>query len=169
MIYRIIGALFVFGGCGGFGFVMASSCRREQRQLHCFLRAVEFMLCELEYRATPLPQLCRRAAEVSGGAVGQVLQEIARRMELSLDADAAASVEAALANLHPGGYLDELFCNLGQTLGAFDLEGQRRGLESALGLAQQMLRRHQRERSSRVRSYQTLGLCAGAALAILFL
>lgn len=169
MIYRIIGAILVFGGCGGFGFAMAASCRREERRLHSFLQAVEFMLCELEYRATPLPQLCRRASDIAGGAVGQVLLEIDRRMECLLDADAAASVEAALARVQPGGYLDELFLTLGQTLGAFDLEGQRRGLESALARAQQLLRQHRHDRCSRARSYQTLGLCAGAALAILFL
>lgn len=169
MIYRILGAVLVFGGCGGFGFVMAASCRREERQIHSFIRAMEFMLCELECRVTPLPQLCRRAAQIAGGEAAAVLNEAAGRMELGLDPDAAGSMEAALAIRRPGGNLEELCRELGQTLGSFDLSGQLRGLDSALRAAQQMLRRHQQGRGSRVRSYQTLGLCAGAALAILFL
>ena len=169
MIYRILGALLVFGGCGGFGFSMAAACRREERQIHSFLRAVEFMLCELECHVTPLPQLLRRAAKIAGGDAASILHDAAGRMELGLDADAPASMEAVLAARRPGGYLGELFRDLGQTLGCFDLAGQLRGLESALQRGQQMLRSHQQGRGSRVRSYQTLGLCAGAALAILFL
>lgn len=58
---------------------------------------------------------------------------------------------------------------LGQTLGRFDLPGQLRGLESIRRTCRRELDELAKNRDVRLRSYQTLGLCAGAALAILFI
>ena len=58
---------------------------------------------------------------------------------------------------------------LGTTLGRFDLPGQLRGLEAAIRSAEEALRSIRDGAADRRRSYQTLGLCAGAAVAILFL
>ena len=57
---------------------------------------------------------------------------------------------------------------LGETLGRFALPGQLRGLEGAIRSAEDALRRIRDGADGRRRSWQTLGLCAGAALAILF-
>ena len=57
---------------------------------------------------------------------------------------------------------------LGQTLGNFDLPGQLQGLKSSQDVCRRELARLEHNRDARLRSYQTLGLCAGAALVILF-
>ena len=58
---------------------------------------------------------------------------------------------------------------LGRSLGRFDLEGQLRGLESVRQVCRHGLETLAQNSAIRNRSYQTLGLCAGAALAILFI
>ena len=62
----------------------------------------------------------------------------------------------------------QVLSQLGRSLGRFDLEGQLRGLESAIRSAGDALRRFREGAEGRRRSWQTLGLCAGAAIAILF-
>ena len=57
---------------------------------------------------------------------------------------------------------------MGSSLGRFDLEGQLQGLESVRIYCREQLDELSKDRDVRLRSYQTLGLCAGAALAILF-
>ena len=57
----------------------------------------------------------------------------------------------------------------GRSLGRFDLEGQLKGLEAARQECRRHLVQLSNNRDSRIRSYQTLGLCAGAAMAILFI
>ena len=57
---------------------------------------------------------------------------------------------------------------LGQTLGCFDLAGQIQGLKSVQDVCRRELARLEHNRDARLRSYQTLGLCAGTALVILF-
>ena len=56
---------------------------------------------------------------------------------------------------------------MAQSLGRFDLEGQLKGLNLARNVCRRDLEELSVNRDVRLRSYQTLGLCAGAALAIL--
>ena len=58
---------------------------------------------------------------------------------------------------------------LGASLGRFDLQGQLQGIESVRAQCRKDLAELEDNRDQRLRSYQTLGLCAGCALAILFL
>ena len=57
----------------------------------------------------------------------------------------------------------------GAYLGRFDLPGQKQGLEEVREACRMELEALGKNRETRLRSYGTLGLCAGAALAILFL
>ena len=57
---------------------------------------------------------------------------------------------------------------LGKSLGRFDLNGQLLGVESVRSYCRRELGSLEAGRDQRIRGYQTLGVCAGAALAILF-
>jgi stage III sporulation protein AB len=64
--------------------------------------------------------------------------------------------------------LSQCLLQLGDSLGRFDLSGQLQGLGSVKKRAEFELEQLRRNQDVRLRSYQTLGLCAGAALVILF-
>ena len=57
---------------------------------------------------------------------------------------------------------------LAQCLGRYDLEGQLQGLETVRQQCRTDLRELESERKEQMRNYQTLAVCAGASLAILF-
>jgi stage III sporulation protein AB len=59
--------------------------------------------------------------------------------------------------------------SLGRTLGKFDLQGQMKGMDTVIAECERELSKLQNNKEERLRSYQTLGLCAGAGLAILFI
>lgn len=166
---RIVGGCMIFAGCGGFGFAMAAACRREEAQLCQLLRALEYMSCELSYRMTPLPTLCRGAAEAGEGLIARFLLELAKALERQTAPDVQVCVYEVLERMSVSKDLRRLLSELGGTLGRFDLPGQLRGIESAIRSTEAALRRIRDGGENRRRSYQTLGLCAGAALAILFL
>ena len=170
MTVKLIGAALVFTGCGGFGFAMASAHRREE-QLLCQLRiALEFMEGDLSCRLTPLPQLCAAAANAVTGPVHTFFRSLAQELDAQIAPDAACCVRAVTERMpeFSGEVLSQLL-ELGNSLGQFDLPGQLRGLRSAQNRCDRRLEALRSNRDSRLRSYQTLGLCAGAALAILFL
>lgn len=170
MTVKLMGALLVVGGCGGFGFAMAAAHRREEAVFRQYLIALEFMECELSCRLTPLPQLCQCTAGVVKGPIQELFAALCRELEQQLLPDAELCAHAALASVK--GFSQEFrsqFLELGQTLGRFDLSGQLKGLERAAQRTKGSLAALEENRTARIRSYQTLGLCAGAALAILFI
>ena len=166
---RMIGACCVVAGSGAFGFAMATAHRREERQLSILLKSLEYMSCELNYRQTPLPVLCRDAAMGEKGCVPDFFRELARELEKGDAPDVQVCVWEVLQRLEPAPNLRRHLRELGATLGRFDMPGQLRGLEAAIKSVGDSLRAFRDGAPERRRSFQTLGLCAGAALAILFL
>ena len=170
MYCKIIGAIVVITACGGFGFKLAAAHNTEEKYLRQLTSVLDYMACELQYRRTPLPELCRLAAIESNLVVSDFFLALSQELEDQLAPDVKGCVEAALKK-HPK--LPELTCSvlelLGQTLGRFDLQGQLTGLETARQECRRYLNGLSQNKQSRLRGYQTLGLCAGAALAILLL
>lgn len=166
---RVMGAGCIVAGSGAFGFAMAAASRREEGQLRALLGALEYLSCELSYRLTPLPGLCRSAAEGRGGAVSEFFLLLAKELENQTEPDVQSCVSSVLAKTSLPSSLGRILGELGQTLGRFDLPGQLRGLELSIRETETALRTLREGAPERRRSWQTLGLCVGAALAILFI
>ena len=128
------------------------------------------MESELEFRLTPLPELCRKTAMQLNGSLKAVFLAFIQELESQIAPDASFCMQAALKKVPdlPKAAVEYLGL-LGATLGQFDLQGQLRGLEALHTRCASTLSQMEAMRSQRIRSYQTLGLCAGAALAILFI
>lgn len=165
---RLMGAGCIVAGSSAFGFAMAAASRREERQLRQLLGALEYLCCELSYRLTPLPDLCRGAAADRGGAVRGFFLGLARELERQTESDAQAAVKSTLERTVLPDSIKGILGELGQTLGRFDLPGQLKGLELSIRETERVLRLVRDGAPERRRSWQMLGLCAGAALAILF-
>lgn len=169
MSIRILGALVVISGCGWFGFAMAGSHRARERLFRQMIRAAEYMACELEYRQTPLPQLCSNTSRVLDGELSDIFLHLAERLEERCYADVEACMDAVLEEKELSPAAKVLMMDLGRTLGQFDLNGQLRSLSTFRAGCEDALKELSRNRDNRLRSYQTLGLCTGAALAVLLL
>lgn len=165
-----IGAALIVLGCGATGFSLASAHRKQERELRQLMGALDYMQCELQYRLTPLPDLCRQTAAQVSGCLRILFSRLAEELEDQVAPDVQHCMNAAIART---GELTAAAAavagNMGRTLGRFDLEGQLRGLENGRQECRRVLESLSENRDNRLRSYQTLGLCAGAALAILFL
>ena len=168
MMWKWMGAMLVMAGCGTVGFSMARTHKREENLLQNLKDALEFMACELQYRLTPLPELCRLAGKEQKNPVGQTFLRLYRELENQVLPDVAYCMNQSLREGNLPGRLTEGFRLLGQNLGRFDLQGQLNGIENVKNYCDRELEAMGRNREERLRSYQTLGLCAGAALAILF-
>ena len=95
---------------------------------------------------------------------------LANELDDQLSPDVAHCIRSALEsteNIPPKAYCAiELLEN---SLGKFDIDGQIKGLESVRNECNRHLEELTQNRDIRLRNYQTLGLCAGAALAILLI
>ena len=168
MSYKLIGVVCVIAACGGTGFMMAGQYISQIRMLADMIIVLDYMQSEIQYRCTPLTPLCRQAAEQISGKIQQIFQVLADELERQI----APSVEICMTNtINKLGVhqcvIREILTSLSCNLGKFDVLGQVRALENTRNLCSEKLKELQMQRQSRVRSYQTLGLCAGAAIAIL--
>ena len=107
--------------------------------------------------------------EAQKNGVGQALLTLAQELESQISPDVNACVHGMLCKVELPKPVQEAFCQLGTSLGRFDLDGQLKGLGQVQDFCRRELENLSLHREERLRSYQTLGLCAGAALAILFI
>ena len=165
-----IGAILIITGCSGCGFAIAAGKRREERLLHQLIGILKFMESDLQFRLTPLPELCRLAAGETKGTLHTVLMNLYRELCWQKLLDAGSCMYAAIQRSGeiPAGVRRPLV-QLGHTLGRFDLPGQIQGIQAVQKRCEESLGKIARNREERLRSYQTLGVCAGAALAIILL
>lgn len=169
MNIKWIGAVLIISGCAVVGFALAAAQRREEKCLRQLIAALDFMACELQYRLTPLPELCGMAAKENTGCVGHALGRLAEELERQVQPGVDACMAAALESIGDiPEKVKEAFRLMGTSLGRFDVEGQLQGLEAVRGYCRRNLEYLTSGREERLRSYQTLGICTGAALAILF-
>ena len=163
-----MGAICVIVGCGGCGFAMAVQHLNRIRILKNFLAVLDHMECELQYRATALPQLCRQAGEQSSGILRQIFVSLADELDAQIAPNAYLCMASVLERQHS---IDASFRNVlmefSRNLGAFDIQGQLKGLANTRSQCRESLAALMDNKDSRLRSYQTLGLCVGAAVAIL--
>ena len=168
MYLKIIGAILILAGCGGYGMYLALAHRREVAALHQLADVTEKMICELEFRLTPLPELCRFAGEQTNGALQKYFRLLAVTLENQLSPDVGVCIVSVLKQTSGlPSYTAAQLQALGQTLGRFDLAGQVTSLEHCKQSCLGQLEVLEYQQTQRLRSYQTLGFCAGAALGIL--
>lgn len=170
MTIKIFGSILVILGCTGFGIMIAATHKTETKSLREFLSVVEMMECELRYRLTPLPELCRLAAAASHHTMRSAFFALASELEDQISPNVENCMIAALHKTKDMPKLtNDMMKLLGHSLGRFDLEGQLKGLEAVKSEGNRVLKSYTENQDVRLRCYQTLGICAGAAIVILFI
>lgn len=170
MGYKWIGAILIVASCSGCGFAIAAGKRREERLLFQLMEVLQFMEADLRFRLTPLPELCRMAAGEEKGILHTVFLNLYRELSCQKLPDAGSCMYAALRRSGEiPARVRRLLVQLGHTLGRFDLPGQLQGIQAVRKRCEESLASIQKNRDDRLRSYQTLGICAGAALAIILI
>ena len=169
MDIRWFGAILIVVGCSGVGFTMAAGARQEERQLLKLMGILTFMETELQYRLTALPELCAMAAREVGGTVGRVFCELSGALMRQEQPDVGECMQEVLKKKEEfSRRIRRHLLQLGRSLGRYELTGQLKSLQTVRCGCERDLQEIRKNRDVRLRSYQTLGLCAGTALVILF-
>ena len=167
---KLCGGILIVLACGWLGFQIAASFCLEKQMLRQWISALDYMQCELQYRMTSLPEICRQAAENGKGKIRLLLYFLADELDRQVAPDVRGCMENALgkaADLPRSEYHSAK--ELGDTLGRFDTDGQVRQLEAVRQNSRKHLEALEKDSGNRIRAYQTLGLCGGAAIAILLI
>jgi stage III sporulation protein AB len=169
MIIKIIGAVLVICACTGFGFRFAALHKKCERSLVELVQVIDYLICQIKYQKTPLALLFKQAAVSTSGSLKRLLLSFGEELESQVFPDIYICMKRLLGkfpDIPPTS--KELLIKMSTTLGKFDLNGQVLELEGVRNEAIGKIKTLAENRDVRLRTYQTLGLCAGAALAILF-
>lgn len=169
---KTIGIVLVVLGASGAGFSMALAVQRNIAVVQQLIGALDQMKSEMQYRKTPLPELMRVLSVSTRGQVSSLFCRVADDMFLRQEASVYAIIKKALLAAPPSAFspsVRHVLLNLGSGLGKYDVEGQLRAIDLALSRLRDILEQSTAEQKTRVRSYCTLGICAGLAIAIMVL
>lgn len=170
MVIRLIGAACIITVCGGCGFFLAWQYTQEEKILRQFIEVIDYMECELQYHLTPMPVLCRQSAAQVNGLLRKVFLDLADELENQISPDVERCMYSAIGKIQEiPQKIRILLGQFGKQLGRFDLLGQIKGLNGVRQACQRNLKELDNNKAVRLRSYKTLGICAGAALVILFI
>lgn len=165
-----LGVLLIVGGCGGCGFSMAAEFRREEGSLRQMQNALEILQCEIQCRLTPLPEICGILTRACTGAVGEFFSALQQELDLPDAGEFHVCAGAAVSRVPTlPQACREILLELCATLGRYDTEGQMRSIAAAKEKTQRKLEEIMEGQAGRLKSYKALGICGGAALAILLL
>ena len=167
-MFKLLGAALILSGCGGFGAMICISYKQEEDMLRQLIHGLDFIQCELQFRMTPLPELCEGAGKGCKGKIGCFFFLLSEALSRQNAPDVTACIGAvtqAMGKLPAR--VDKALDILALSLGQFDAQGQIQSLEAARAHCRGALASMAENRDTRLRSYQTLGICAGAALVIL--
>lgn len=170
MSLKVLGAVVVILVCGGFGFSLAARHREEIHSLEMLLKILDYIECELNCRLTPLPQLCRQATIRLEHRIAEIFRKFADELDRQVLPDAYSCMYGAVSSVQnlPES-VNQYLLELGETLGTFDLQGQVKELDAIRLKCMRRLEELDKDKDVRIRSYQTLGICAGAALTIILI
>lgn len=169
---KLIGMILVVASSSAVGFGFAANIRAQSRQLGALLSALAYMKNEISYRLTPLPELFYLLGKSSPAPIGSLFSSCAQALMQNPSASVQGVVRSALSQtpqLAITQQTRQTLLELALSLGKFDAAGAASALELAQTRLRQELMVLDSHRRERCRSYQTIGVCAGLALAVILL
>ena len=169
---KIIGASFIVVASGAVGFGFARAIRLQCAQLEGFLWALDYMQSEMSARLTPLAQIFSMLGACRQKDVALFFMEAARTLSQPPGCTVPVSFKRgfqASPALCLGQDGVQALYGLSMSLGRFELESQLAAIERAKGSITSILLSLQAQKRARCRSYETIGVCAGLALAVILL
>lgn len=169
---KLLGSFLVVLAAGSVGFGFAAAVRAQAVQLQRLIAALEYMKSEIAFRLTPLPELFRLLGSAQDEPVGSFFARCASELLHEPGAGIQTVFHHALRQTQklalPQSARRTLL-ELSVSLGKFDAQGQINALSLASERLRQQLATLEAGRKERCRSYETIGICAGLALAVILL
>ena len=168
MMVRLLGAVLIIAGSGGFGFMLSAEERKLIRYLDQMERLLYEIEWELQYRLTPLPQLCIHASRAVRGELKAIFSDLGERLKLQTEPDVESCMNGVLQfyDKRLPRQVRQILCEMGYTLGRFGFEEQLEGLRLLRNNCREISKSRKNNLSERMRGARTLILCTAAALII---
>lgn len=170
MVLKITGAILIIFVGGYTGNRLAAMHKKEEKSLNQLIFLLNFMQCQLQYRLTPLPALCRDTAKQATMSLQRFFNCLAAELDGQISPNVERCVTAAIAktNQMPKETQKQV-AKLGKTLGQFDIDGQVQQLQAINKECELLLYNYRENINPKAKNYSTIGFCFGAVVAVILL
>ena len=168
---RWFGFILIVTGAAASGSLLAAGVRRSVRQCTAMQNALAFMKAEIEFHLTPLDQISMQMASMLPQPLSLVFRSVSRDIRRMPGVLPGSLMRRAL-NVHRNKITPELskiLADLFELLGKQDVLAQVRAAELAEARLKQEIHRIEAEKKDRCRTYRTIGICAGLAVAVILI
>lgn len=169
---KIVGILFVMLSSLSVGLRYAHMVQQRCTTIGQIILALRLLKSELSTHGTPLPEAFGLLAAATFGSAAAYFSSAAKEMNRNRWISPKESLQMAEAHLKEFTIKDpaiQILRDLSSGIGKFDMDSQLNALENAISRFELLRHSAEQERSVRCRTYRTLGLCTGIALAILLI
>lgn len=165
---KLAGIVFIVLSAGSVGYGMAVAMKKKCIVLRQLLDSLQVLKNEIALCGTPLPQAFALMAVSAEGELERIFSDVAKDMDQHRWVTPYASFQAAMETVSEE-EISPILLSLARKLGKYDIDAQLQGIEMARCQTEELLQQLERERHVKSRTYETLGICAGLAVAILLI
>lgn len=169
---KLIGVLFVVLSAASVGFRFSYAVKQRCDLIGQLQVALRLLKSEISNHGTPLPEAFAVLAAATRGNVALYFSTAAKQMDQKrwmTPADSLVMAEDHLRELPANDPVRRILKELANGLGRLSWDNQLHSIDCAMVRLEEMRRIAEQDRTIRCRTYRTLGLCAGLALAILLI
>ncbi len=169
---KIIGAMFLIGGATVIGMAASLTLTVREKSLKGFLSALHMMHSEIGERLTPIDELMKMLAETTPTPISVLFDGCVREMLAKPDVPFCLIWRREVKNAE---YLKlkpsetETIAALGNVLGRYGAEEQKRSIEHSIRCVESMHFVAEGDRKRLGGLYAKLGLICGIAVVIVFI
>lgn len=172
-VLKIAGLICMIAGGVGVGYSMSVQVGRRYHQLQELQRMAAFLMGEITYANTPLPEALKHTAQRMEEPFASFLEELVKEMMKFPSGTFAELFEQSVYLCLGASSLEkkdlEMLCHMGASLGYLDRQMQIRTLQLYETELKQEVMNTYESMPGRQKLYQTLGIMGGLFLVILFL
>ena len=165
---KILGISFITLSSAVVGFQMAAMLRKRcalMRELDDLLQLLEQ---EIGTCGTLLPHAFALLSAATDGIWETVFSGIAKEMDKNRWATPHEAAQIVLNQVHDRD-ISEIMLPMMKKMGKYNIEAQTQGIESARLQLRMLLQELEQEQKMKSKTFQTLGICTGLAVAILLI
>lgn len=164
---RWLGFILVFSGGAATGILMAHSVRRKLEIYRELISALELMRGEIEFRLTPLGEICKQLSSVCKKPLSLIFSHVADDFISAPGRPSGVQMRRALRGQTLPEAAKVVLTELFDSFGKQDIYAQLRAIDLAERRIQLTLDELQREKKERCQTYRTIGVCTGLAVAVI--
>ena len=167
---RVLGALFIMAGTGGFGYLMARGLEDHAAVLRRLVAALQHLESDMTFACQPMAVALQRVAQALGHEVGAFLGEVGAAIGRQ-DGGPLAAAWSEILMKHRGELMlapaeMEALAQLGAVLGGTDREDQGKHLNLARTTLTRFMAEAETQAAKGKRVWQYLGFSLGALFVV---